>query len=149
MQTSASRTIAASGLGYLGDVRAVGPLKTAAEDQSEEVSLEAACALAMLGHDTYVDTVIESFKARPQSSMAEALGKLGDPRGIGPLIDFLRAGTVGPIITRLYAARALGRLGDARAIPILEAMLDNPSSYVREAAREALDAIRNQSAASE
>ena len=124
-------------------------LKTAAEDPSEEVRLEAACALAMLGDNTYVDTVIESFKARPKSSIAEALGKLGDPRGIEPLIDFLKAGTVGPIITRLYTARALGQLGDARAIPILEAMLDNPSSYVRGFAHEALDAIRNQSASPE
>ena len=59
-----------------------------------------------------------------RSDVATALGQIGDPRAVGPLIgalgdsdEYVRAG----------AAEALGRIGDARAVePLLKVLKDYP-----------------------
>ncbi|RMF83541.1 MAG: NACHT domain-containing protein, partial [Nitrospirae bacterium] len=66
---------------------------------------------------------------------AEALGKLGDPRAVEPLLQALGDESRG---VRRAAAEALGKLGDPRAVePLLQALGDRYSD-VRLAAAEAL-----------
>jgi len=47
---------------------------------------------------------------------AMAIGSLGDPRGVDPLLDLLR--DTHPLV-RMQTAIALGKLGDAKAVPAL------------------------------
>ena len=49
-----------------------------------------------------------------------ALGRLGDPRGVGPLQE---AATAGPVATRAAALWGLGRMTDARASAVIAAIL--------------------------
>jgi len=63
----------------------------------------------------------------------EALGKLGDPRAVGPLIAALKHMDRN---TRAAAAEALGKLGDSRAVEPLGAAMDgeiNDEVYQAEA----------------
>ncbi|MHB8958933.1 MAG: HEAT repeat domain-containing protein [Candidatus Limnocylindrales bacterium] len=74
---------------------------------------------------------------------AEALGEIGDPRAVEPLIAALAdgAGDLGLDCsqgTRKAAAEALGRIGDARAIGPLVAALEDRDRRVGEAAAAAL-----------
>ncbi|MDD1676897.1 MAG: HEAT repeat domain-containing protein [Methanomicrobiales archaeon] len=69
---------------------------------------------------------------------AEALGRMGDPRAIGPLIKALRDEDWR---VRMKAAWSLGRLGDRSALgPLREARRD-PAEGVQDMAKEAEEAI--------
>jgi DNA repair photolyase len=68
---------------------------------------------------------------------AKALGRLGDPRAVEPLISALRD-------VCKSAAEALGKIGDSRAIEPLISVLEDKESYrtfERKAAAEALVAL--------
>jgi HEAT repeat protein len=67
---------------------------------------------------------------------AEALGRIGDPRAVEPLIVALKNG--GWYMIRKAAAEALGRIGDPRAVEPLIPVLKDEYFKVREAATEAL-----------
>ena len=54
-----------------------------------------------------------------RAAAAAALGKLGDTRAVGPLLDLLRDEDAQ---VRASAAGALGPLGDPRALPALREM---------------------------
>ena len=69
---------------------------------------------------------------------AEGLARLGDPRGLGPLISALQDGDWR---VRRKVAWALGVLGDPRAvIPLRRAMLDEMDT-VKEMIEEAMQEI--------
>jgi len=69
---------------------------------------------------------------------AEGLARLGDPRGLGPLVQLLQDGDWR---VRRKAAWALGVLGDPRAvIPLRRAMLNEMDS-VKEMIEEAMQGI--------
>jgi hypothetical protein len=73
--------------------------------------------------------------AEVRGRAAEALGTLGGPRAVEPLLEALR----GPSeVVRERAAKALGALGDTRAIPALRAAAEDPDRYVKAAAADAL-----------
>ncbi len=74
----------------------------------------------------------------------EALGKIGDASVVGVLT---RLAGGWPIRVRIKAAEALGRMGGLEAGQGLRAMLDDPNRKVREAARAALDALKDSSQA--
>jgi HEAT repeat protein len=67
-----------------------------------------------------------------------ALGKIGDPKAVEPLVEVLQDVTSN---VRDEAALALGRIGDARAIPVLERVLKDDNKFVREAAEGALQML--------
>ena len=70
-----------------------------------------------------------------RKAAAKALGELGDPRAVGPLINAL--GDRDSIVCHA-AARALGALGDRLAVDPLISALGNESCSVRVAAAESL-----------
>ena len=74
-----------------------------------------------------------SFRVKVQAAIV--LGKLGDQRGRGALIDALRDDNEA---VRLVAASALGRLGDRSAIDALRTAMDDRSLAVRGAAGRAI-----------
>lgn len=73
-------------------------------------------------------------------SMADTLGKIGDPRAVEPLISALGDEDEG---FRCEAAAALGEIGDPRAVEPLTRALEDESEWVRETAAEALEKIRS------
>ena len=70
-----------------------------------------------------------------------ALGKIGDPRATGPLLDFV-ARDIDPAV-RGNAVFALGDIGDRAAVPPLETLAaDGHDENLRRLAREAVRKIR-------
>ncbi len=78
----------------------------------------------------------EHWKTRWQA--AQALGELGDPRAIEPLIEALEDTNQW---VRIVAAEALGQLRARQAVEALILCLDDPSIWVRRAAVVALGEI--------
>lgn len=70
---------------------------------------------------------------------AEALGRMGDPRAVDPLIPLLGDPDWR---VRLKAAWSLGRIGDPAALPFLMRLVRDESEAVRDMAREAAQEIR-------
>ena len=73
--------------------------------------------------------IVEKFEA------AHALGQLGDPRAVAPLIQALRDADGG---VRREAAHALGQLGDSRVVEVLIQALHDADGGVRREAAHAL-----------
>jgi HEAT repeat protein len=73
----------------------------------------------------------------------EALGKLRDPRAVGPLVQILNE-TKWNWSRRRAAAEALGEIGDTSAVPALEAACGDTENMVRGAASRALEMIRRE-----
>ena len=71
---------------------------------------------------------------------AEELGKIADPRAIGPL---LRALSDEYWRVREYASWALGEIGDPQAGDALLGMLDDPVGDVQQSVRHALTKLRD------
>jgi HEAT repeat protein len=70
---------------------------------------------------------------------AAAVGALGDPRAVDPLIDLLR--DPHPLV-RMQTAIALGKLGDAKAVPALVKVIDStPPGTARNTVVLALTAL--------
>jgi HEAT repeat protein len=76
---------------------------------------------------------------------ARALGKLGDPRAVQPLLRLLREDD--NEVVRSTAARSLGQIGDSSAVPALVAALDEESDVVRAWAADSLGRLGARSAA--
>ena len=70
-----------------------------------------------------------------RKAAAEALGQIGDPRTVEPLIAALKDADKG---VRWVAASALGQIGDERAVESLVAVLNDSSWIVCRAAAKAL-----------
>jgi HEAT repeat protein len=125
---------AAEALGEIGDPRAVGPLIAAAHDVSAWGA--SSDALGKIGAPA-VEPLIAALKdgnTTAAIAAAMALGAIGDPSAVEPLIEVLtEAGNDGQ--SRRAAGVALSRIGDARAIePIIAAVttdLTDPSLAVR------------------
>jgi len=76
-----------------------------------------------------------------QEKMVTALGKIGDPKAVQPLVEVLQDVTSN---VRHEAALALGRIGDARALPVLERALKDDNKFVLEAAEGALQMLNEE-----
>jgi len=74
-----------------------------------------------------------------REAAADALGEIGDPRAVEPLIAAL-GDPDGDV--REAAAEALGTIGDPRAVGPLTAALKDPSGGVRQEAEKALARLR-------
>jgi HEAT repeat protein len=134
------RARAALALGGLGDARAVSPLITALqEDTNTDVRQNAAEALGRLGNARAVTpllTALEDRNIAVRGKAADALGELGDARAIASLIKALEDKNAA---VRGNAAWALGELGDARAVDaLIQALSKGKGAAVRAGAAKAL-----------
>jgi HEAT repeat protein len=118
-------------LGRFNDGKAIGPLIDAlkGEDEDSELCLRVARELEEIGN---------TYASLTRWKVALALGEIGDPRAVEPLIAAL--GSKVKSVPRC-AAFALGKIGDARAVEPLIDTLKDGDGYVREAAAEVLGEI--------
>jgi HEAT repeat protein len=115
------RIAAADALGKIGDPRAVDALLDALHDHQPAVQQAAGEALSKIGKPA-VETLIQELlepASRIQEPVMEALGKIGDPRGIEPLIPMLVHKNP-PL--RETAAIALTRIGLPSIGPLVETL---------------------------
>jgi HEAT repeat protein len=136
------RRDAVEALGQIGDARAVKPLVAALSDLDWSVREVAGEALAHIGPPA-AGFLIAILNDQSQSTgvrwaAAKALGKIGDPRAVEPLIAALSEGKVWWCRD---AVEALGQIGDARAVEPLVIALNSRIVSVRKAAAEALDRL--------
>jgi HEAT repeat protein len=112
----------ATGLGLLGLPEAIPPLRAilAKARYQPELLRETAIALAMLGDDDLVTTLVDDLRQAKslasQASVARALGFAGGLHAVEPLARMLedRALTAG---ARGFAAVALGMVCDRERVP--------------------------------
>lgn len=131
-------------LGKIGTPAAVAAAARALDEKSENVVGEASRVLGRHRFAAAVPKLLELLSSLPKWSMtrgwcAEALGEIGDPRAVEPLITIVQDGSLRD--AHAFAATALGKLRDRRAIPPLEALGASRDPDVREAARSALAAL--------
>jgi HEAT repeat protein len=138
-ESSQVRSHAASGLGELGDKRAVAPLMEILSQETDEyLRSSVATALGELGDQRAVELLINVLQIdqniRFQDSVAGALGLIGDERAIAPLIEAVAQHKGG-----FRAVEALEQFG-ASALHALLSALKN-TDYKRYARRELLIAL--------
>jgi curved DNA-binding protein CbpA len=92
---------------------------------------------------SYVSKATRSPDEVIRRKACDVLGRIGDPRGINPLIRLLSDSDV---YVRRRAANALINLGDKKAVLPLINALNDPESKVRARAAEALGNIKDQQA---
>lgn len=109
----------ALGLGLLGVAGDVGEVDEALREAQRRPQLlqECAIALALAGDRSVVEDLVEMLDeagdVTSRAAIANALGQVGDQRGIEPLVAMLG----GASTDRLAAARALGRLCETDRLP--------------------------------
>lgn len=129
---------AAVALAMLGDPRAAERLRAMLSATDRDLRCRAAIALSRLDDRRAVPALLDAL-ARPSShaerlEVIHALGMLGDPRAVEPLLALLHQPRF-----QQRALLALGRIGDRRAIGPLRAQLRNAeSSLARDSAARAL-----------
>ncbi|MDH4138167.1 MAG: HEAT repeat domain-containing protein, partial [Anaerolineae bacterium] len=101
--------------------------------------------LGEIGSPSAVPELIAALKhsnGNVRRLAASALGKIGDARGVTPLLALL-AQEQKPQV-RQYAVKALGKIGDPRARPILQGIVAGESErdYTRKAAYTALRRLK-------
>ncbi len=85
---------------------------------------------------------LQSFHAASRREGAQTLGRLGDPRGVPPLVDALKHDSSREV--RIAAATALGQIGGPESATVLErCIVYEKKEDVREAAATALAGLRN------
>ncbi len=99
------------------------------------VNREAAEALGKIGDPRAVEPLIAVIKDEGISEAARALGKIGDSRAVAPLIAVLKDKNL-----RKDAVEALGKIGGPAVDPLIAALKDE-DRHVRRAAAEALGKI--------
>lgn len=109
-------------------------------DIDKEKRRTAVMKLGMMGGEEAVRTLISVVRNQHEDLIVRGraalmLGKLGDARAVGPLIEALDAPG---FLTRVHAAQSLGKLGDPRAIEPLLRVVETESDKFRDAAQEAL-----------
>jgi len=150
------RDVAMKGLRGTKDARAVEALSRLLTHRNSRVRHYAVWYLALVGHPSAVDPIVNSIKdpsSEVRLAAAEQLAKIADPRAAIPLVEALReAGTADPWIdpssarVSIPAAKALIALG-SRAVPALLKLLSDPHFMVRCEAINALAAIGDPEAA--
>lgn len=135
---------AAEALGNIGDVKAVEPLIEALKDKNEEEGVRWVATKALGNISGAVEQLIEVLKkteeAKAREYAANALGNIGNAKGVDPLIEALKDKN-NEFRVRMNAAKALGKIGDVKAVePLKEAQKDDIEA-VRENAKAAREKI--------
>jgi HEAT repeat protein len=138
-----AREIAAQGLGYLGDAKAVPALAKALADPSDSVRRRAAAALETLPAAPAVkqlaDAALRDKVTQVRVFAVRALGNIGDTEAISALA---RATADRDATVRETAADELGRLRAVQAFDALVRMFDDPDEDTRWAAVRAVGNLR-------
>jgi HEAT repeat protein len=142
------RLEAIKGLGELadGEKKAVDYLLQAANDPEPRIRLKAIDVLGAVKAKDATPLLVQQLFLRDtdlktKQHILATLGKIGDPRATGPIVDFL-ARDIDPAV-RGNAIYALGDIGDRAALPPLEALAKNQDDTVlRPIAQEAVRKIR-------
>ena len=135
---SSHRCYAAQALGRMRCSQAVSALVERLRDEDIDVCLDAAIALGDIGSESGVLGLLESFNNDPsgevRSIIAEALNKISSKESVEALLSAVKERD--PNIemgadwdywwdVQSHSVAALGRIGDPKAIPIIEAALDD------------------------
>ncbi len=129
-----------------GDKKATDYLLQAANDPDSRVRLKAIDTIGNLRAREATPILVQQLflrdtDAKTKQRILVALGKIGDPRATGPLIDFVQR-DVDPAL-RGNAIYALGDIGDQAALAPLEKIATNGNEAVlRDVAAEAARRIR-------
>jgi HEAT repeat protein len=139
------------GLGELNDPKGFEYLAAAVNDPDPRIRIK---AIDTLGHMRAKDAVpllvqrlfMRDTDAGTTQRILAALGKIGDARATGPIVDFLSRDVDAAI--RGNAIFALGDIGDAAALPPLEAVAakSGEDDVLRGLALEAIRKIRERPA---
>lgn len=132
------------------DLVVVEALHKALSDSSPRVRQRAAQSLGVIAAPESVAPLLAALgdpEPEVQRAAVDALGRIGDPAAVDAVLTWLgeRIGDQTP----LDAIWALGRFGDAKAVPILTQLRDDPDPYVAWNALEALRAIGDGAASGE
>jgi HEAT repeat protein len=145
-----ARLEAVRGLGELNEPKAIEYLLGAASDPDMRVRVKAIDTLGHIRAREATPLLVQQLLMRDtdlgtKRRILATLGKIGDPRATGPIVDFLSR-NVDPAI-RGNAIFALGDIGDRSAIPALEALArDGQDPVLRGLAVEAIRKIRERPA---
>jgi HEAT repeat protein len=129
----------------LKEIKDVQGLIKALHKKDYNISSKASVALKEIG-ESAVEPLISELKRDKDSDfrykVAIILGNIGDSRAVEPLLNSIKTDPVRDV--RWHAVDSLGKIGDAGAAAALEQLLTDTDSYVRSAAKEALEKIRAQ-----
>jgi hypothetical protein len=143
--TKDTREAAVHRLVELGHLSAIPALRQAfLVDASQEVRREAALALALLGDTELCDALVGMLSRRHENDRdakiaADALGRLGDVRGLHELLAAYAEGYKPPVI-----AEALRAMGPVAIDPLVDLLEAQPALADRQATRSVLEQIPDQ-----
>jgi HEAT repeat protein len=133
-------------LGEVNDAKATDYLIGAANDPEQAIRAKAIDTLGHIKAKDATPLLVQRLFMRDTDEATKrrilaSLGKIGDPRATGPILDVL-ARDLDPRL-RGNAIFALGDIGDPKALPALEALAKNePDPMLRGLAAEAVRKIR-------
>jgi len=140
------RQAVATALATHGNANVIEPLIKALGDPIASVRVAAAKSLGQLNalSKPAINPLCELLKGESEevaAAAAQALGEMGHPSAVDPLIAAVRTPTAPP---KLYeaAAAALVKIGDKRAIPVFVHLLKSTTDVVRQDAVAALGQLR-------
>lgn len=126
------------GMKSKGDVE--GLIEALNYDKDHNLRISAAWALGELGDPSAIDPLVEALddRKRVKDVAAKALGEIGESQAIDPLVQLLEDENWE---VRGTAAKSLGKIGDPRAIEPLIKTLEDPNEIVRWNTTQALESI--------
>jgi len=143
------RLQAVRGLGELNEPKAIEYLVGAASDPDMSVRIKAIDTLGQIKAKEATPLLIQQLFMRDtdlgtKRRILACLGKIGDSRATGPIVDFLGR-DIDPT-ARGNAIFALGDIGDTAAVPPLEAIANTGDPMLRGLASETIRKIRTRPA---
>ena len=143
------RLQAIRGFGELNEPKAIEYLVGAASDPDMSVRIKAIDTLGQIKAKEATSLLIQQLFMRDtdlgtKRRILACLGKIGDSRATGPIVDFLGR-DIDPA-ARGNAIFALGDIGDTAAVPPLEAIANDGDPMLRGLASEAIRKIRTRPA---
>ncbi|MBN1126390.1 MAG: HEAT repeat domain-containing protein [Sedimentisphaerales bacterium] len=128
------RELAADALGEIGDPVAQKALKAATADSDSDAGSAAREALARSSRDISVRGTQESMDAAVRMAAAEALGKIGDPSAVMPLVRTMNDDNE---LVAKAAAKAIGSMKSTAAMrPFQMALYDRNVDVCKDAVRK-------------
>lgn len=111
------------------------------DSRDPDLQWKAADALGTMGERARgpLHTILQYPKMHVRLGAIEALGDIGSPDSVEPVVERLRHDPDNEV--RWVAALSLGQIGDPRAVPALVEALKDPDRYVRYGAVMSLEAL--------